>query len=156
MTNQVRTFARRALWALPVWSALLFLSTITHQPDTQTDFPGFAAYVTTSQFLVSHLIGSIAGAAVGSIGAIGLMLYLQDTRVAGRAITGMVATVFGNTMVSAIFGVAAFAQSAIGRMYLAGQENAADFYNETYNGALFATALAFCCSSPVGYSSGLL
>ncbi len=141
MTHQVRAFARGALWALPVWAALLFLSTLTHQPDTQTDFAGFAAYVTTNQFLLSHLVGSIAGAAIGSIGVIGLMLYLQDTKVAGRAITGMVATVAGNTLTSSIFGVAAFAQTAMGRMFLAGQQNAPDFYNQVYAGPLFGTAL---------------
>ena len=39
MTQQVRTFARAALWALPVWAAMLFLGTLTHQPDPQKDFP---------------------------------------------------------------------------------------------------------------------
>jgi hypothetical protein len=69
------------------------------------------------------------------------MLYLQDSKVAGRAITGMVATVAGNTITSSIFGVAAFAQTAMGRMYLAGEQNALDFYNQVYNGSLFGTAL---------------
>jgi hypothetical protein len=141
MPHPVRAFARRALWALPVWAALLFLGTLTHQPDAQTDFAGFAAYVTTSQFLLSHLVASIAGAAIGSVGVIGLMLYLHDSKVAGRAITGMVATVAGNTLTSSIFGVAAFAQPAMGRMFLAGQPNALDFYNQVYAGPLFGTAL---------------
>jgi hypothetical protein len=105
MTQQARAFARGALWALPVWAALLFISTLTHQPDPQSDFPGFAAYVTTSQFLLSHLVGSIAGAAIGSIG------------------------------------VAAFAQTIMGRMFLAGQQNALDFYNQVYSAPLFGTAL---------------
>jgi hypothetical protein len=142
MTPQINTFARRALWALPVWAVLLFLGTLTHQPDPKTNFPAFAAYVTTPVFLVSHLVASIGGAAIGSIGVIALLLYLQDTKVAGRTIAGMVATVAGNTYVSAIFGVAAFAQTAMGRMYLAGQQSAADFYNQVYNGALFGTAAA--------------
>jgi hypothetical protein len=141
LTQQVRTFARGALWALPVWAVMLFLGTLTHQPDPQTDFAGFAAYVTTTSFLLSHLINSITGAAIGSVGVVGLMLYLQDSKVAGRAITGMVATVVSNTLVSSIFGVAAFGQTAMGRMFLAGQEYAADFYNEVYNGTLFGTAL---------------
>ena len=85
MAHQVRAFARGALWALPVWAAMLFLGTLTHQPDPQKDFAGFAAYVTTTSFLLSHLINSITGAAIGSIGAVGLMLYLQDSTVAGRA-----------------------------------------------------------------------
>lgn len=141
MTQQVRTFARGALWALPVWAAMLFFGTLTHQPDPKTDFAGFAAYVTTTRFLLSHLINSITGAAVGSIGVVGLMLYLQNSKVAGRAIIGMVATVVANTLVSSIFGVAAFGQTAMGRMFLAGQQYASDFYNEVYNGTLFGTAL---------------
>ncbi len=137
MTQQVRAFARGALWALPVWAAMLFLGTLTHQPDPQKDFAGFAAYVTTTSFLLSHLINSITGAAIGSIGVVGLLLYL----LAGRAITGMIATVVSNTLVSSVFGLAAFAQTAMGRMFLEGQQNALDFYNQVYNGTLFGTAL---------------
>lgn len=97
MTHQVRTFARRAIWVLPVWAALLFFGTLTHQPDPQTAFGDFAAYVTTDRFLASHLLNSILGAAIGSIGVIGLMLLLQDTKAAGKALTGMVATVVANS-----------------------------------------------------------
>jgi hypothetical protein len=141
MTRQVRTFARGAIWALPVWAALLFFGTLTHQPDPQTAFDDFAAYVTTNQFLVSHLLNSIAGAAIGSIGVIGLMLLLQDSKVAGKAITGMVATVAANTLTSSLFGVAAFAQPAMGRVFLARQGNALDVYNNVYSAPLFMTAL---------------
>ena len=141
MPQQVRSFARGALWALPVWAAMLFLGTLTHQPDPQTDFAGFAAYVTTTSFLLSHLINSITGAAIGSIGVVGLVLYLQDSKVVGRTIIGMVATVVSNTLVASIFGVAAFAQTAMGRMFIAGQHNALDFYNQVYSGTLFGTAL---------------
>ena len=45
--------------------------------------------------------------------------------------------ILSNTMVSTIFGVAAFAQTAMGRLFMAGQQNGADFYNEIYNGTLF-------------------
>jgi hypothetical protein len=141
MTPQVRAFARGALWALPVWAALLFLGTLTHQPDAQTAFADFAAYVTTNEFLWSHLVNSIAGAAIGSVGVIGLLLYLQETKVTGRALTGMVATVAGNTLTASIFGVAAFAQPAMGRLFLAGQPNALDFYNQVYAGPLIGTVL---------------
>ena len=140
MTQQVRTFARIALWALPVWAAMLFLGTLTHQPDPNKDFAGFAGYVTTTSFLLSHLINSITGAAIGSIGAVGLMLYLQDSKAAGRAVAAMLFMIISNTMVSSIFGVAAFAQTAMGRLYFAGQQNLVSFYNEIYNGTLFGTA----------------
>ena len=110
MTPQVQAFARRSIWLLPVWAAMLFLGTLTHQPDPLTAFPDFAEYMTTGRFLWSHLINSIAGAAIGSIGVIGLMLYLQDSKAVGKAITGMVATVAGNTLSTAVFGAAAFTQ----------------------------------------------
>ena len=69
------------------------------------------------------------------------MLFLQDSKAAGKAPTGMVATVAANTLTSSIFGVAAFAQPAMGRVFLAGQENALDFYNNVYAAPLFITAL---------------
>jgi hypothetical protein len=139
--HSVRTFAGAALWALPIWAALLFLGTLTHQPDTRTDFAGFAAYVTTTTFLVSHLAASILGAAIGSIGVIALVLVLQDTKAARKAIAGMVCLVTGNTITAAIFGVAAFAQPAIGRLFLAGQQNAPEIYNEVYGIPLFGTVI---------------
>jgi hypothetical protein len=142
MQDGTRTFARWALWALPVWSALLFWGTLTHQPDPQTDFGAFAAYVTTGQFLASHLVASILGAAIGSVGVVGLLLYVQDTPAAGWAAAGMVATVMGNTITSAIFGVAAFAQPAMGRWFLAGRPDALAFYNDVYAAPLFGTAVA--------------
>lgn len=141
MTSQLHTFARRALWLLPVWTALLFLGTVTHQPDPQTAFADFSAYITTNVFLVSHLVASIAGAALGSLGVIGLLLYLQESKGVGKAITGMVATVAGNIFLTAVFGVAAFAQPAMGRMFLAGETNAIDFYNQVYTAPLFGTAI---------------
>jgi hypothetical protein len=141
MTNQVRSFARIAIWALPVWAAMLFAGTLTHQPDAQTAFPEFARYVTTAEFLWSHLVNSITGAAIGSVGLVALMLLLQDTRSAGRAVVAMVAGIFGNTMTSSIFGIAAFAQPAMGREFLAGQPNAQEFYNQVYGAPLFGTVI---------------
>lgn len=141
MNPQISNFARKALWTLPLWTILLFVSTLTHQPDPQTAFPAFAAYITTTQFLISHLAGSIAGAAIGSIGVVALLLHLQETKGAGKAINGMVATVAANIFLTAIFGVAAFAQPAMGNLFLAGQQSAVDFYNQTYAAPLFATAM---------------
>ncbi len=139
--NRVRSFVRVAIWALPVWAAMLFVSTLTHQPDPQTNIAGFASYVTTTGFLLSHLVNSIAGAAIASIGVIGLMLYLQDTKAVGKAITGMVLTVTGNTLTSSVFGAAAFAQTAIGNAFLAGKDNALDYYNLVYSAPLFGTVI---------------
>ena len=141
MTHQVRGFARGPIWALPVWAAMLFLGTLTHQPDPRTTFGDFAAYVTTIEFLLSLLRKCILGAAIGSIGVIALMLFLQDTKAAAKALTGMVTTVAANTLTASIFGAAAFAQPAMGQAFLAGQDNALEFYDNVYAAPLFLTAL---------------
>ena len=48
--------------------------------------------------------------------------------------------IISNTMVASIFGVAAFAQTAMGRMFFAGQQNGPEIDNQVYNGTLFANA----------------
>jgi hypothetical protein len=113
-------YARWELWASPAWTALLFYGTLTHQPDTKTDFPGYARYITTG-FLISHLVASIFGASVGIPGLIALFLVLSRGRTASLAFWAMVTGVIGNTLMTSVFGVAAFAQLAIRRAYLAGQ-----------------------------------
>src|SRR3712207_4711400 len=82
-------WARRWIWALPVWGVLLGLSTLTHQPSYDTDFRGYADYVTTTWFLVSHLVGSILGAALGVLGAVALVVRLAGTPAARIALGGL-------------------------------------------------------------------
>jgi hypothetical protein len=59
---------RLGVVTLPVYGLLVFLSTLTHQPDYRTDFHTYAEYVTTTSFLVSHLVGSILGTTIGIFG----------------------------------------------------------------------------------------
>jgi hypothetical protein len=68
----------------------------------------------------------------------------------------MVATVAANILAASIFGVAAFVQPAMGRAFLAGQDNALDFYNNVYAAPLFLTAVLFVLLFIVGgISTGL-
>ena len=111
--------ARLGVWALPVWAALLCLGTITEQPPWQTKPAAWSRFVTTSEFLASHLVGSILGAAIGALGmvALGAVLARRGHPAIGLAtvVTGVVA----NVLSASAFGVAAFAQPALGRNYLA-------------------------------------
>lgn len=112
--------ARAGLWALPVWAALLLVGTFSHQPPPQTQLGAWSRYVTTPWFVASHLIASILGTAVGTVGMIALAVCLiRSGRVRGGA-WGMVLAVTANILLTAVFGIAAFAQPAIGRLYLAG------------------------------------
>ena len=133
--------ARRLIWAGPVWAVLLFLGTISHQPPPQTDFAGYARYITTTEFLVSHIVASIAGAAIGNLGFVAIFVALVRRGGGSLGLWALVAAILGNTVVTSIFGAAAFAQPAIGRMYLAGQTaQAMALQDDIYGVPLFATA----------------
>jgi len=109
------------LWALPVWAALLFASVITHQPSWRTQLADWSRYVTTPEFLASHLVASILGAAIGALGLVALGAVLASRGHPRAGLWAMVTGVSGNVVVAAGFGIAALAQPAIGRDYLAGQ-----------------------------------
>jgi hypothetical protein len=140
--DPVQRLARRGLWALPVWAVLLFFATLEHQPAYQTDFPAYAGFVTTGRFLVSHLVGSILGGAIGVLGFIALAIVLAAL---GRVRIGawaLVLSVLGSGLITAVFGVAAFAQPAIGRAYRAGQTGDIPPLNsDVYGPELTITAL---------------
>lgn len=133
-------WARHGLWLLPVYGLLLALSTLTHQPDYNTDFAGYADYITTDRFLLSHLVASIGGMAAGTVGTVALGVLLARGAGATVAVAGLACTVVGNVLFTAIFAAAAFAQPAIGEAFLAGAGEVADQVNsDVYGAPLFAT-----------------
>jgi hypothetical protein len=111
--------ARLGVWALPVWAALLCISTITEQPPWQTEPAAWSRYVTTSEFLASHLVASILGAAIGALGMVALGAVLARRGHPAAGLAAMVTGVVANVLSASVLGVAAFAQPAIGRNYLA-------------------------------------
>lgn len=140
MMDRLEGWARTAVWALPAYGVLLAVSTITQQPDYRTDFPAYAEYVTTTTFLASHLVASIAGAALGMIGAAALFVLTEHAS-PGRAKTGFALWAFGQAGLLSIFGVAAFVQPAIGDAFLDGDGAAAEALNTAvYEGPLVVAA----------------
>ena len=133
-------FARIGLWLIPIYGALLALSTLTQQPDYSTDFQSYAEYVTTDRFLVSHLGASIAGAALGLLGVVAALAFLVRGPAVTAAILGAACTIVGNVLFTALFGVAAFAQPAIGRAFLDGASGVRELNDDVYGTPLFATA----------------
>jgi hypothetical protein len=137
----VTPVARLGLWLLPVHAVLLAIGTVTHQPDKQPTFDAFARYVTTGPFLVSHLVASIAGAALGALGAVAAVAFLVRGRGAGAGVLGTSLLVAGQVVSTAVFGAAAFAQPALGRAHLRGVADAAAIDADVYGPALMLTAL---------------
>ncbi len=133
-------WARRGIWLLPVYALLLALSTLTHQPDYTTDFGDYAKYVTTGQFLASHLVASILGSGLGVVGTVALSVLLARGRSATPAMLGLICTLVGNVLFTAIFAAAAFAQPAVGEAWLGGAREVARSVNsDVYGPPLFAT-----------------
>ena len=141
MHEGIRSFGRWGLWALPVWAALLVWGTFEHQPDPETEFDAWSAFVTSDNFLASHLVASILGAVIGSVGIVALLIYLADALPVRRTLWGTISTLAAQLLNTSLFGVAAFAQTAMGRMQKAGEANASTFYDEVYSAPLFGTAL---------------
>jgi hypothetical protein len=133
-------FARIGLWLIPVYGASLALGTITQQPDYDTDFQGYAEYITTDRFLVSHLGASIVGAALGLLGIVAALAFLVRGRAVTPTVIGASCFIVGNVLLTAVFGVAAFAQPAIGSAFLDGMSGVRELNEDVYGPALFATA----------------
>ena len=136
----LRRPAAAGLWLLPAYGVALALSTITQQPDVDEDFASYARYVTTDQFLVSHLVASIGGSALAVLGVISALTFLTRGRARRGALTGAVLTVVAAVYLAATFGSAAFVQPGVGRAYLSGLPGAEALNADTaYGDALTAT-----------------
>lgn len=132
----------RTLWLLPLAGAVTLWATFEHQPDPSTRFTDWARFVTTDRFLAQHVIGSILGQAIWILGAAALTaLALQAGRRNRSAIVGFTLTVLGAAGLIAGFGVAAFAQPAIGHLELDGFARADAVYDDVYGIPTFVTLL---------------
>jgi multisubunit Na+/H+ antiporter MnhC subunit len=131
-------WVRVGLLALPLYGLLTLWTTFIHQPDPNTDFEAYARYVSTTNYLVDHLFGSILGVTLAIFGAVALGVYLSSRR---SALTAMVLSVAGNALILTIFGMSTFATPAVGRAYLEGQQNVVELNQDILGLPLILTAL---------------
>lgn len=133
---------RNGGWLLPVFGAATLWATLTHQPDPTTEFPAWARFVSTDEFLAKHLVGSILGLALNTLGVASLIwAVLASGRRVRSAVWGFALTVLGSAGLIAGFGVAAFAQPAIGSLELQGVAGAHDVYDDVYGIPTFVTLI---------------
>jgi hypothetical protein len=133
-------YVRAGLWALPIYGVANLVGTLSSQPDYHKDFPAYARYVHTSGFLASHLVASMLGTGIGLIGFTALFVYLASRGACGVSVAAFVTTILANIAAVAMFGVAAFAQSAIGKAFLAGHHDAVALNASVYGTAANLTA----------------
>lgn len=133
---------RMGAWLLPAFGLLTLWATLSHQPDPTTGFASWARFVTTGEFLAKHLLGSIFGLALNIIGvasvAFTILLTGRHTR---AAVWGFILTVLGSAGLLAGFGVAAFAQPAIGSLELQQFAGAHAVYDDVYGVSTFVTLI---------------
>jgi hypothetical protein len=143
-------WAWRLTWLLPVWGAVTIPATLTQQPDASTDFAAYADYVTTTWFLTSHLVGSIAGTVLGILGIVGLAVILARTRVAQSALAAATVAIIGCGLLLPVFGVATFAQPAIGDAAHAGLAGAQQIESDIYGPLTIAVGAVAASAFTVG------
>ncbi|MCE3275621.1 MAG: hypothetical protein K0R13_1476 [Propionibacteriaceae bacterium] len=119
MAKKPTTAIRIGLWALPLYGALTAWATL-ESPDPSTDPEGWARFVSTDSYLVSHLIGSTGGTILAILGTIALGAYLAGGRSARLGVAAMVIAVAGHAVLLVPATISTFATPAIGRAYLAG------------------------------------
>jgi hypothetical protein len=110
---------RIGLLALPIYGLLTIWATANPQPTS--DMTAWSRFVTTTEYLVSHLVGSIFGVILAIFGSIALGAYLTKWgRSSHLGLVAIVITVAGNAMLLPFFGYSTIGAPAIGRAYLAG------------------------------------
>jgi hypothetical protein len=125
-TSTIASWIRLGVLALPLYGLLTFFGTLTHQPDPNTDIEAWSRYVTTTSYLVSHLVASIGGTILFIFGVFALAVYLTNGRAGSMGLVAMLIVVVGSALQLTVFGASAFAVPAIGDAYLAGYRDVAE------------------------------
>ena len=117
---------RAGLLALPISGLLTMWSTLIPQPNPTTEFEAWSRFVTTTDYLISHLLGTNLGIILLIFGVIALGAYLAKRGHSCRlGLMAMIITIAANTLaLMSAGGWSTFAAPAIGRAYLAGIEEA--------------------------------
>jgi hypothetical protein len=119
-TEAGRNWTRAGLIALPVYALLTAWSSLTPQPDQETDPEAWARFVSTDYYLVSHLIGSVGGTILAIFAIFALGVHLASSSAGRLALAAMVVTAFGHALLLIPAVISTFATPAVGTAYLAG------------------------------------
>src|SRR3712207_5899022 len=86
------------LLGLPLYGALTFFSSLEGQPDPDTQLRAWSRFVTTNEYVIGHLFGSILGLIFLIFGAFALGAYLATSRAGRLGLWAMVITVLGSAL----------------------------------------------------------
>jgi hypothetical protein len=114
---------RFGLFALPVYGLLTAYATLEPQPDQVRDPDGWARFVSSTSYLVGHIVGNVIGTALVIFGTFALGAFLATSRAPRLALWGMVLAVAGHILFTVPGAISTFATPAIGTAYLAGNRD---------------------------------
>jgi hypothetical protein len=131
-----------AVWLLPLHALLLLWGTWNRQPSPSTEFADWARFVSTDEFRWSHLVASIGGQTVGMIGTAALTaLMVARGASIGRGAVGLFMFLTGSGLMLTGFGIAAFAQPAVGQLHQSQPGLAEEMYHALYSPSAFVVLL---------------
>ena len=110
------------LLGVPIYGVLTLWTSLDPQPDPGTQLEAWARFVTTKEYLLEHLFGSLLGMILVIFGTFALGAYLARSRAGGMGLWAMVITVLGNLLYLTIGGVSALAVPEEGQAVLSGLE----------------------------------
>jgi hypothetical protein len=106
------------LLGLPLYGVLTLWSSIEGQPDPSTHLEAWSRFVTTDQYALGHLFGSILGLVFAIFGVFALGAYLATSRAGRLGLVAVAVTVLGSALFLPLQGVSTFAAPRRGRRCL--------------------------------------
>jgi hypothetical protein len=111
---------RVGLFALPAYGLLIAYSTLKPQPDQVADPEGWARFVSSTSYLVGHVLGNVLGTVLVVFGTFALGALLATSRAPRLGLWGMVLSITGYLLFTIPGVISTFATPPIGAAYLAG------------------------------------
>jgi hypothetical protein len=121
-TPNIANWIRAGLLALPVYGLLTFWTTLDPQPDPTKHYEAWSRYVSTTHYVLTHVLGSGLGTILAIFGTFALGAYLATSRAGRMGLVAMIITVLGQALFLMVIGVSAFSAPEEGQAYLAGIE----------------------------------
>jgi hypothetical protein len=114
---------RAGLFALPLYGLLTFATTFDAQPDQVKEPEAWARYVSSTSYLVTHMLAATGGTILAIFGVFALGAYLATSRSGRLGLAAMVTAATGHALLMVPSVISTFVTPAIAEAYLAGMEN---------------------------------
>lgn len=142
MSNTAQNaWVRTGLFALPLHAVLVGYGTRAAQPDQVSDPESWARFVSTTSYLVEHVLANVVGSALAIFGTFALGAYLAGSRRSRSALWGMALAITGHVLFTVPGVVSTFVTPAIGSAYLDGNQEAMTIEFSPVLMAVFGLAL---------------